>query len=403
MPAFRYKVLTEGGELAEGRLDCPDKAHAVEHFRRLGHLPLRIEPVGLGLADTLAALRGRRLDGRDLALATRQLATLVEAGLPLDRALAFAAEAAGRPATRAALARARERLSGGAALADALEAEGGSFPPLYVAMIRAGEAGGAMAAVMARLADFLERTDAARRQVQTALVYPAVLAVTALAILTLMVTVVLPQFDSLFADAGARLPWGARLVVAGAEAARSHGWMALVALPAAALALTRALQRPGFRLDWDRALLRLPVIGPLLRKAEAARFCRTLAALLGNGVPHLAALAIVQGVLGNRHLRAQLAELTAGLKDGQGLAEPLARLELLPPLALQLVRLGEETGRLEPLLARAADILEGDVREAVARALGLLTPALTIALGIVVAAIIGAVLSAILSVYDLPV
>lgn len=403
MPAFRYKVLTEGGELAEGRLDFADKEAAIEHFRRLGQMPIRIEPVGLALADTLAALRGRGLDGRDLALATRQLATLVEAGMPLDRALDFAAKAAERPATRAAFARARERLTGGASLSDALAADAGIFPAIYVAMVRAGEAGGAIGAVMARLAEFLERADAARQQLQTALIYPAILMMAAIAILTMMVTVVLPQFDSLFADAGARLPWGARLVVAGAEFVRAYGWTAIIALLVGVLALVRARQRPAFRLARDRALLRLPLAGPLVRKAEAARFCRTLAALLGNGVAHLNALAIVQAVLGNRFLRAQLAELIAGLKDGQGLAEPLARLDMLPPLALQLVRLGEETGKLEPMLGRAADILEGDVRETVSRIMGLLTPVLTILLGVGVAAIIGAVLSAILSVYDLPV
>ena len=403
MPAFRYKVLTEGGELAEGRLDFADKAAAIEHFRRLGQLPIRIEPVGLALADAWAMLRGRGLDGRDLALATRQLATLVEAGMPLDRALDFASKAAERPATRSALSRARERLTGGASLSDALAADAGTFPPVYVAMVRAGEAGGAIGAVMARLADFLERADAARRQLQTALVYPAILICAAIGILTMMVTVVLPQFDTLFADAGARLPWGARLVVAGAEFIHAYGWAVAIALLGGVLALARALQRPAFRLAWDRALLRLPLIGPLVRKAEAARFCRTLAALLVNGVGHLGALAIVQAVLGNRFLRSQLAELVAGLKDGQGLAEPLARLDMLPPLALQLVRLGEETGKLDAMLGRAADILEADLREAVARIMGLLTPVLTIALGIGVAAIIGAVLSAILSVYDLPV
>lgn len=403
MPAFRYKVLTEGGEPTEGRLDFADKAAAIEHFRQLGQLPIRIEPVGLALADTLAVLRGRGLEGRDLALATRQLATLAEAGMPLDRALDFAAKAAERPATRAALSRTRERLTGGASLSDALAADAGCFPPVYIAMVRAGEAGGAIGAVMARLADFLERADGARRQVQTALIYPAILMMAALAILTLMVTVVLPQFDTLFADAGTKLPWGARLVVAGAEGVRSYGGAVALALLGGVLVLARALQRPAFRLGWDHALLRLPLAGPLARKAEAARFCRTLAALLANGVGHLTALAIVQGVLGNRFLRAQLTELIAGLKDGQGLAEPLARLGMLPPLALQLVRLGEETGKLDAMLGRAADLLEGDVREAMTRLMGLLTPVLTILLGVGVAAVIGAVLSAILSVYDLPV
>lgn len=402
MGTFRYKVLTEAGEVAEGRLEVASKAAAVAHFRALGQMPIRIEPAGFGVEEFFHGLHGRRLEGRDLALATRQLATLVEAGMPLDRALDFAASAAARPATRAALARARERLKGGAALSDALAADAGLFPPVYVAMVRAGEAGGAIGRVMARLADFLERADAARQSLRTALLYPAILLAAAVAIMVMMVTMVLPQFDELFADAGRRLPWGARLVVAAAGLARTGGWAMALLLLGGGLALARALERPAFRLSWDGALLRLPAIGALIRTVEAARFSRTLAALLANGVSHLTALAIVQGVLGNRALRGQLTELTAGLKEGQGLAEPLARLGLLPPLALQLVRLGEETGKLEPMLGRAADILDNDVREAVARLMGLLTPLLTILLGLGVAAIIGAVLSAILSVYDLP-
>lgn len=402
MTTFRYKVLTEGGEVAEGRQDFASKAAAIDHFRALGQMPIRVEPAGAGLAELVKSLGHRRLEGRDLALATRQLATLVEAGMPLDRALDFASAAAERPATRAALARAKERLKGGAALSDALAADGGLFPPVYVAMVRAGEAGGAVGTVMARLADFLERADAARQTLRTALLYPAILLAAAIAIMVMMVTVVLPQFDDLFADAGQRLPLGARIVVAGADVVRSYGWAVAALLVAGLVALVRALERPAFRLKWDAALLRPPVLGALVRKAEAARFCRTLAALLANGVSHLTALGIVQNVLGNRALRAQLADLTAGLKEGQGLAEPLARLGLLPPLALQLVRLGEETGKLEPMLGRAADILDNDVKEALARLMGLLTPVLTILLGIGVAAIIGAVLSAILSVYDLP-
>ncbi|CAA7621435.1 type II secretion system F family protein [Magnetospirillum sp. UT-4] len=401
MPGFRYRVLTEEGEVGEGVLHAADRAAALAHFRTLGQVPLALRPAG-GVIQRLAAGLGRRTDPRALPLAVRQLATLAEAGLPLDRALDFAAASAADEAARAALSRARERLKGGATLADALAAEPGLFPAAAIAMVRAGEAGGALAPVLARLAEYLDRVQAARRQLATAMIYPVVLLATAVAIMAVMATVVLPQFASMFAEAGDRLPWPARAAMAGSELVRDWGGAALLGLAAAAVTALRALDDPGRRLHFDALVLTLPGIGGLVRRAEAARFARTLAALLGNGVTPLAALAIVADVLGNRALRGRLDELAAGLKEGQGLAEPLARLDLLPPMALQLVRLGEETGRLDAMLGRAADMLEAELKESTARLVGLATPLLTVVLGAAVAAIIAAVLSALLSVYDLP-
>lgn len=402
MPLFLYKVVTECGEVVEGQAEAASKTELVARFRNLGQVPVRVEPARDLVARLMGMRADRRFRSRDLALATRQLATLVEAGMPLDRALDFAARSLTVPAAGTALARVRERLASGATLADALAADGTHFPQFYVATVRAGEAGGALGQVMSRMAEFLERTDAMRQQVRTAMVYPIVLMVTAVVIITLMVTVVLPQFEPVFAEAGDRLPALTRMVVDTAQALRSHGGTIAVLVLAIVWLSARSIAVPRVRRQLDSLVLRLPMVGDLVREVEAARFCRTLSALLANGVSHLAALTIVADVMTNTHLRGALGELSAGMKEGQGITSPLERTRTLPPLALQLVRLGEETGKLDSMLAKAADLLEQEVQAKLSRLVGLLTPVMTVVLGCGVGGLIAAVLSAMLTVYDLP-
>ncbi|HSV28127.1 MAG TPA: type II secretion system F family protein, partial [Candidatus Omnitrophota bacterium] len=262
MPSFRYKIVTEAGQVVEGRSEADSKAALVARFRQLGQLPVRVEAVGTW---RLGFSAGRAMPPRDLALATRQLATLVTAGMPIDRALDFAGRSLQGANSRAALARVRERLVGGAPLADALAADAAGFPLFYVATVRAGEAGGALGDVLGRLADFLERSDAMRQQVRTAMVYPIVLLLTAVVILTLMVTVVLPQFEPLFAEAGDRLPVTTRMVIAASQAIRAHGLVALALVPLVVWLAAKVLAAPAMRRRWDGLVLRLPLVGRLLR------------------------------------------------------------------------------------------------------------------------------------------
>jgi len=406
MPTFRYRAVAASGNIVEGEMEAATRAAVVERLRDQGHLPIRADEVaGSAISNFLnAPIGGERGLGRaGLAVVTRELATLLGAGLPIDRSLEILVELTDRAGARAALRRLLDAIRRGASLADAMAADEQNFPRYVVSMVRAGEAGGSVDSVLARLADFIERSQTLRANIRSALIYPAIVVVMAVVALAVMLTVVLPQFEPLFEDAGAALPLLTRLVTGAADLARTYGWYAILLIVlAVALGRWRVRSHPPSRLAWDALLLRAPLVGGLIARLEAARFGRTLGTLMANGVPLLAALQIVRDTLSNAVMRQALDDIGKSLKEGQGLAEPLARLARFPRLATHLVRVGEETGQLESMLFKIAEIYDEEVRRSVARMLALLVPALTIGLGLLIALIIGGILSAILSVYSLP-
>jgi general secretion pathway protein F len=334
-------------------------------------------------------------------LFSQQLARLLKAHVPLDRALEILARLAGRRAVRRTLQGVLDRVRDGATLAGAMEARGRAFPGAYVNMVRAGEAGGALLAVLARAADFLVRAEAMRQKVVSALIYPAILVAVATISVGLVLTVVLPQFAPLFAEAGAALPASTRLVLATGDALRAWWWaLPLGGLVAAAL-WQRLMRYPPAATERDRIVLALPVLRDLVTRFEIARFARALGALRANGVPAPAALALCGRMVANRVIAGAIADVTARFKEGEGLAAPLARTGRFPELATQLIRIGEETGRLEEMLAEVADIYDQDVQRTLERLLSILVPALTVLMGTAIAFIIAAVMTAMISINDL--
>ena len=281
-----------------------------------------------------------------------------------------------------------------------MAAEPRSFPKLLVGLVRAGEAGGALAATLERLAVLFERERSLVATVRTAMVYPVMLLIAAVGSVTLLLTRVLPEFVPLFAQNGVALPQSTRILLGVGAFVAVDGPYALAALLLLGLAAREALRRPRPRAAADALLLRLPVIGFLARETMAARLTRTLGTLLVNGVPLLAALAIVREILGNRAGVAALDRATASVRDGGGLARPLES-GVFPARTVSLLRLGEETAQLGPIALRAADIHEEQVRLGVQRLVALLVPAITIVMGIMVAAIVGSLLQAMLGLDNL--
>jgi general secretion pathway protein F len=411
MPRFRFRAVSGTGEVVHGEMEAQSQAAAVEQLRGQGHLPLAAEPVAAGVAlggrSTLQEwlrqpLFGGRVRRREIAIITRELSTLLDAGLTVDQSLRLLVELAGSEPMRRLLADLLERVQGGSTLADALGQHEEVFSRAYVSMVRAGEAGGSLNDVFGRLAQYLDQAEVLAEQVRSALVYPIVLLVMAGLSIVILLTVVVPQFTPLFESAGAELPLLTRVVIGAGEAAQRYWWLMLLGLAALVWLIRRQFQQSESRARIDRWLLRLPLVGPLLAKIDTARLARTLGTLLANGVPLLSALSIARETLANAVLREALSETATAAKEGRGLAEPLARAGPFPQLAIHLLSVGEKSGHLEQMLLKIAEIFDREVRSTIERLMTLLVPALTITLGLIIAAIIGAVLAAILSAYQLP-
>ncbi|MDR3537707.1 MAG: type II secretion system F family protein [Acetobacteraceae bacterium] len=404
MPEFRYVAIAPGGELTQGVMDAPDVAAVVQRLRRQGAIPMRTEPADHGRLAALLpelSLRRRGLHGQEVADLTRELAIMLGAGQDLDRALRFLIETTTQQRALRVLTALRDAVRDGSSFAAALAQQPASFSRLYVGLVRAGEAGGALAVTLERLATLLERQRALASTVTSALIYPGVLLLAAIGSVVLLLTDVLPQFVPLFAESGVALPASTQLMIATGDALAAWGLPALAVLAVLLLVATRMLQRPGPKLAFDRLRLRLPVFGPLAREVLAARLTRTLGTLLINGMPLIAALDVVRDALGNAAGVHAVEVATVEARGGAGLARPLAASGLFPARTIHLLQLGEETAQLGPMALRAAEIHEEKTRLAVQRLVSLLTPAITIAMGGLIAAIVGSLLQAMLGLNDL--
>lgn len=405
MSRYRYEAVDSAGDIQRDELEAPNAEAAIERVRDLGLLPLTVNEAKGGLlgggflAQPLFSKR-RALSRKAITLLTQQLASLLNAGMPLDRALTILIGVSEDEHSKALLERVQEKVRGGSTLADALEAQG-VFSRFYLNMIRAGEAGGALETVLKRLTEFLERSQALRETVTSALIYPIILLTVAALSVIILLTFVVPQFQRLFADAGKALPLATQMVIAVGYGMRHYWWLGVILIGLLIVVGRQWLSRPDNRLRWDQWLLRAPLIGDLIARVETARLSRTLGTLLGNGVSLLNALTIVRETVGNRILVNMLGEVTEHVKTGRGLAEPLLEAAVFPRLAVQMIRVGEETGQLQEMLLQVADTYDGEVQTAVKRMLTVLEPALILGLGVIIAGIIMSIMVAILSLNDL--
>jgi general secretion pathway protein F len=404
LPLYRYKAAAPSGEAQEGEMECLGQPAVVERLQGMGLIPIRIEEATAN-ADScqggVGLFRKRRVTQSDVAAFTQELATLLGAGLPLDRALGILIGLSTNPEILRLLAQIREDVRGGAALSAAMEAQTGVFSRFYLNMIRAGEAGGALDVVLKRLGEFMERSKELRETVKSALIYPAILVGVAVLSVALLLVWVVPQFTQMFEESGKALPLPTQIVIATGEAVQYYWWAFMLAGIGIYSWFGRQWRQPETRYKWDRRLLALPLAGDLVGKLEAARFARTLGTLLGNGVSLLTALSITRDTMGNTVMAEGLNAVAGQLKEGQGLGKPLMETGLFPRLAVHMVMVGEETGRLQEMLMRVADVYDREVQNAVKRLLALMEPALILGLGLVIGGIIMSVLVAILSVNDL--
>ena len=400
MPLYRYKALNARGEMLDGQMEAASSAEVASRLQEQGHLPMeaKLASEGGGESAWRTLFKPKPFAGERLVQFTQQLATLLGAGQPLDRALGILLELPEDALAKRAITDIRDAVRGGASLSTALERQHGTFSRLYVNMVRAGEAGGGLHDTLQRLADYLERSRALRSRVINALIYPAILLVMVTLSLMFLLGYVVPQFAAMYDSLDAPLPWFSRLVLGLGMFVRGW-WWALLAVPALALWwLDRKRHDPAFRAKFDEWLLERRFAGPLVAKLETARLARTLGTLLKNGVPLLTALGIGRNVLGNRTLVDAVEAAADEVKNGVGLSTALAKGMRFPRLALQMIQVGEESGALDTMLLKTADTFEQETSVAMDRLLAALVPVVTLVLAVVVGVVILAVLSPI---YDL--
>lgn len=399
MASFYFRAVAPDGKVRTGTLSGQTEREVARELRRQGLIPVYVgtEPRRRWALRLPALGPGRR---RDVLFFTQELATLLGAGVPLDRALAITAELTEHAEFRLVVQDVLRILKGGRSLADSLAAHPEYFSELYVNIVRAGEAGGALAPVFERLAEFERTRDELRNYIVSAMVYPALLVVVGLASILVMLYFVVPRFAQVFEESRLRMPLATQLLLEASNLVKRYGWMGLASAAGAVLGLRAYVRTPAGRWWWDGFRLRLPLLGEALRRAETSRFARAMATLVANGVPLVQSLNIAAAILGNRRIARSLEAVAQGVKRGEGIAQPLRKTGQFPPLAAHLLSVGEETGRLDQMFGRMAEIYENDTRTAIRRFTALFEPMVILVMGVMVGILVLSMLLAITSINE---
>ena len=399
MANFAYQVVARDGRQTHGKIDAATRADAVAQLRNLGKLPINVT-ASAAPADTVKTSRIEGKARRAVTKTIAELATLLGAGLQLDRSVALTIENIQHDGVRADFERLLKTIREGEPLSRAMAGNPTLFSPMAQAMAEAGEASGDLGTALARLATAMQQSDDLRALVTTAMIYPIILMTIATGVILMMLLFVVPQFDAVFVGIGNVLPAESRVVLALSRGLRANGWYLLGGLVAAGIVTRLLLRQPAARVWCDRAVLGIPQLGIMIRHIETARFARTLGALIDGGVTLPAALAVAQRAISNSVMAGAVGAVASGVKEGGGLTAPLAATGVFPKIALGFLRTGEEISRLAMMLDRLSDMLDRDVRVRLQRIIGVLTPLITIVLGAAVAGIIAAIMSAILGFND---
>lgn len=398
MPLFRYKAVTAQGDSIEGTMEAASREDVIGKLQEAGSLPLEAREADAGgLGGGIEQwFRRAPLSGSEMVSFTQQLATLMGAGQPLDRALQILIDLPDNERARKLIQQVREVVRGGTSLSAALEQQHGAFSRLYINMVRAGEVSGSLQATLKRLAEYMERSRTVRDNVINALVYPAILMTLVVLALALLMTFVVPQFVPLFEDLGQELPWYTAAVLWAGEFLGSWWWALILGAVGTAWLAARRLADPQARLALDARLLEWRLTAPLVTRMETARLARTLGTLLTNGVPLLTAMSIARNVLSNRVLMQALDEASEDVKSGAGLGYALGKGKRFPRLALQMIAVGEESGELDGMLLKVADTFDIEVKNAIDRLMAALVPALVIVMAVVIGVVVLSILMPIL-------
>lgn len=404
MPAFRYEAVDAGGATRKGVVNADSPRSARADLRTQGLTPLSVEQIAAQVDDAGVARSrgfGERLSQVELALFTRQLASLLEAGLPLEQAFTALLEQAERPYVRDLIASIRSEVIGGVAFSSALSRHPRDFAEIYRALVSSGEQIGQLSRVLSRLADYIERRNALVQKVRLAFTYPAIVTVVAFAIVIFLLTYVVPQIVSVFANTKQKLPFLTVMMLAISDFVRAYGIYVAILLAGAFWLWRRALRNPDLKRRWHTWLLNAPLYGKFERSLNTARFASTLAITTGSGVPILRALETSRDTLSNVAMRELVEQATGSVREGVSLARALSAQKHFPPMLVHMIRAGEITGELPSMLERAANSQQADLERRTLTIAGLLEPVLILAMGLVVLLIVLAVLMPIIEINQL--
>jgi general secretion pathway protein F len=400
---FFFRAVAADGKVRSGSLSGEDEKLIARELRKQGLTPIYVgvAPKSAGFEIKLPKFRrGRR---RDVLFFTQELSTLLNSGVPLDRALAITGELTERASFRFIVLDVLRVLKSGRSLADSLATHPAYFSELYINMVRAGEASGSLAVIFERLSEFERTRDELRNYIISSMIYPALLAAVGLASIVLLLTFVVPRFATIFSDPAMKIPAPTKALLVASDIVKKWWLIVTAGLTAGTIAFRTYIQTPAGRLWWDGARLKLPLLGDALLKAETARFARAMGTLVQNTVPLVQSLAIAGGTLNNRMIAGALVGVAQGVKRGEGIAVPLRKAAVFPPLAAHLLTVGEETGRLDTMFMRMADIYETDTRAAIKRFTAIFEPVVILVMGILIGALILSMLLAITSINDVAV
>ena len=405
MPAYNYKASTMEGKIVEGVMEAADDGVVSMKLQEMGLLPVRI---GSTTQQTILTRdiewpwKRKRVRRKDLLVFTQELNTLVRAGFPLDRSLAVLGQLAESPAMSEVIQDVLKEVKGGKSFSEALAKYPAVFPKVYVNMVKAGEAGGVLEEILGRLATYLVTSDDLRSYILGALIYPALLSGVAVVSITILTLFVVPRFTSIFQDMGVPLPLPMAILRGLSSFLTGYWWLVLTAILLSGYYFKRFRESDAGRMKWDRWLLRIPLVGVVLRKVEVARFSRSLGTLLHGGVPLLQAMTIVREILGNQSIAAAIEPIRNGIKKGEGIAQPMKQSGVFPPLAMHLIEVGEESGKLDSMLIQVGEVYDVEVRNSIKNLIAFFEPALILLMGIVIGTIVVSMLLAIFSINDIP-
>jgi general secretion pathway protein F len=405
MPTYSYKASTLEGKVVEGTMEAADNGAVSLKLADMGLLPIRIGASGkdsLLTREIQWSWRKKRVRHKDLLVFTQELHTLVRSGFPLDRSLAILGQLAESPALSEVVQEVLNEVKAGRSFSEGLGKFPDAFPKIYVNMIKAGEAGGALEEILARLVTFLETSEDLQSYIISAMIYPALLSIVGFASITILTLFVVPRFTAIFQDMGVPLPLPMAMLKGLSDFITGYWWAVLIGIVLVSVYLRRLRRSVEGRLLWDRYMLRIPLVGPVLRKVEVSRFSRTLGTLLHGGVPLLQAMTIVREIISNQSIATAIEPIRNGIKKGEGITQPMKQSGVFPPLAMHLIEVGEESGRLDGMLVQVAEIYDNEVRTGVKRLISFFEPALILLMGIIIGTIVVSMLIAIFSINDIP-